>query len=311
MSSLTDTITVSAPAKIILFGEHAVVYHQPALAVPLSAIRVTVTRTPAAAPIFCAGSWTREFPADISEETLTDPVLKMAQATAKHLGITVPAARYEIASTIPPASGLGSGAAVSAAIGRAVAGGHVLPASVLNALVYDIERIHHGTPSGIDNTVIVYEQPVFFVRGSEPALFDVGQPIHLLVADTGRSALTKESVGDVRALVESQPEFALSRIHAIGDIVASAREALASGNISQLGELMHQNHALLRDLTVSSPELEALVNAATQAGALGAKLSGGGRGGNMIALVTPEARAAVSAALTAAGAVRVIETTLE
>src|SRR5688500_2666734 len=121
MSSSLWPLTTSAPAKVILFGEHAVVYGQPALAVPVSSLRVTVTVTPAEAPTFTAGEWTRAFPADIAPVTLTDPVLKMAQATADHLGIAVPPARYEISSTIPAASGLGSGAAVSAAIGRAVA----------------------------------------------------------------------------------------------------------------------------------------------------------------------------------------------
>lgn len=313
MSSLANPLTASAPAKIILFGEHAVVYGQPALAVPVSSLRVTVTVTPAATPEFAAGDWTAAFPSDIAPELLTNPVLKMAHHTAAHLTCPLPPARYAIASDIPVASGLGSGAAVSAAVGRAVAAaaGKTISDDDLNTLVYDIERIHHGTPSGIDNTVIVYERPVYFIRGQAPETFTVGAPLRLLIADTGHSALTKESVGDVRTLVESNPDFAVPRIEQIGRIVAEARDALAAGDAVALGRLMGENHALLRDLTVSSPDLDRLVAVALDAGAYGAKLSGGGRGGNMIALISPDTEDAVRAALLAAGAVRVISTVVQ
>lgn len=313
MSSNSLPETVSAPAKVILFGEHAVVYSQPALAVPVSSMRVTVSVTSAAVPTFATAEWTRDFPSDIHADHLTHPVLEMAKLTALHLGIDVPPARYEISSQIPVASGLGSGAAVSAAVGRAIAiaAGATIPDDDLNTLVYEIERIHHGTPSGVDNAVIVYEKPVYFVRDKTLQVFSVGAPLHLLIADTGRSALTKESVGDVRKLVASQPEFALPRIKRIGEIAHLARTAISEGNFVILGKLMAENHALLRDLTVSSPELDHLVEAALSAGAIGAKLSGGGRGGNMIALVTSESDHAVRAALNAAGAVHVITTTVQ
>lgn len=312
MSFPAESITTSAPAKIILFGEHAVVYGQPALAVPVSSLRVRVTVESSDQIVFATGDWTQKFPVEVLTSKLTDPLLKMAQATAEHLKIPLPNARYTISSDIPVASGLGSGAAVSAAIGRAIAavGGKSISDAELNDLVYDIETIHHGTPSGVDNTVIVFERPVYFVRGQSPQTLEVGCPVNLLIADTGRSALTKESVGDVRKLVDTRPEFAVPRLAQIGKIVHEARKALSSGTIERLGELMGENHLLLAELTVSSPELDTLVQAALKAGAIGAKLSGGGRGGNMIAIVTPETESRVRSALTSSGAARVISTTV-
>lgn len=310
MLSPAEPHFTSAPAKIILFGEHAVVYGQPALAIPVSSLRVTVRITEDSQTSFVAGEWSRNVPADITRTLVTDPLLKLARSTADFLGVPLPRARFEIHSDIPVASGLGSGAAVSAALGRAVAAaaGRTLSDSDLNALVYDIETLHHGTPSGIDNTVIVYERPVYFLRGQAPQPFDILKPLTLLIADTGKQALTKDSVGDVRALVETDPAYAMPRIERIGHITDEARTALACGDIDLVGRLMNENHGLLRELTVSSPELENLVNSALHSHAIGAKLSGGGRGGNMIALVEPHFEDDVRTALAAAGAVRVIST---
>ncbi|MBZ0277676.1 MAG: mevalonate kinase, partial [Anaerolineae bacterium] len=185
-----------------------------------------------------------------------------------------------------------------------------LDAAVLNDLVYEVEKLHHGTPSGIDNTVIVYEQPVYFVRGLPIERLSIGAPLHLLIADTGQSALTRVAVGDVRALYESNTVRIQTIVDAIGELVKHARRAIEKGDLMSLGALMNENHIYLQQLTVSSTELDKLVFAAQDAGAIGAKLSGGGRGGNMIALVTPETIETVQAALLTAGAVRVFATTL-
>lgn len=310
--SSPNNIRTSAPAKIILFGEHAVVYGQPALAVPVNSLGVAVEAAPDTATTIAGRDIFQTLPANVSPSDLLDPLLRMVALTADHFGQSSPPMRFTITSTIPVASGLGSGAAVSAALGRAVAAalGHTISDEALNTLVYEVERIHHGTPSGIDNTVIVYAQPVYFIRGQTPTTFTVGAPIRLLIADTGVSALTRESVGDVRKLTETDPQRAFPLIEAVGEVVRAAHIALIQGDTAKLGSLMVENHRLLQQLTVSSAELDTLVAAALDAGALGAKLSGGGRGGNMIALVTPETEQSVAQALTRAGAVRVISTTL-
>lgn len=305
---------VSAPAKVILCGEHAVVYGQPAIAVPVSGLRVTA-RVEANAPgerglRLIAGDLNRLLPLDIETGTVSDALELTVRLVLARLRLPPPDVTITIRSRIPIASGLGSGAAVSAALARAVSGalGQALETGALNDIVYEVEKLHHGTPSGIDNTVIVYEQPVYFVRQRPIETFTIACPFSLLIGDTGLSASTRHAVSDVRALYETETARIQPVLEKIGLLAVQARQAIETGDIEQLGRLMTRNHGYLRVLTVSSPELDALVQAALDSGALGAKLSGGGRGGNMIALVTPQTQAAVRSALLAAGAARVFET---
>lgn len=296
----------SACGKIILFGEHAVVYGEPAIAVPISSLRASVEMTDA--PAF--ELVTPDITSYVDLAPLDHPLMPVFSIITQSLGISLPLAQFSIRSDIPVASGLGSGAAISAAIVRACIAyaGLNLTLEEINAIVYQTEKIHHGTPSGIDNTVIVYEKPVYFVSGQPIQPIQNHTPFDLLIADTGILAPTRISVGDVRKLRESHPESTNLTISQIGQIVQQASTAMRDGDIHLLGELMNRNHALLVDLTVSSPELDRLVAAALQAGAIGAKLSGGGRGGNMIALVPKSHLSQVEAHLRQVGAVRVFHT---
>ena len=179
-----------------------------------------------------------------------------------------------------------------------------------SALSYEVEKIHHGTPSGIDNTVIAYEQPVYFVKGTPPQVFTIGATFHLLIADSGIPSSTREAVAGVRRRWEAAPETYNELFDRIAALVDAARTAVAGGDVRALGPLLDENHSLLCEMGVSLPELDRLVDAARAAGALGAKLTGGGAGGNIIALVPPERAGAVLAALEAASAARVWQTTL-
>jgi len=305
-----------APAKIILFGEHAVVYGQPAIAVPFTTLYATASAAPAP-----AGSGLTVLARDLDvvlhvrpdDETPDNALTYAAALTLKTLRAPVPDLTIDIRSTIPVASGLGSGAAVSAALIRELSAalGSPIEGDTLNTLVYEVEKMHHGTPSGIDNTVIVMNQPVYFVRGQAPQTFTIGQPLTFVIADSGVQASTRETVGAVRQLYEADPTTYGATFARIGELVQAARDHIQAGRITELGQMMNDNHNILQKLTVSSPVLDKLVHAAIDAGALGAKLSGGGRGGNMIALTDPAGAKAVAHGLRQAGAVHVWITTLE
>lgn len=299
----------TAPGKVILFGEHAVVYGRPALAAPVAQVCAT-----AAVEADAAGSGLVINALDLSERvTLAcegHPLAEVARLALLELGMEEPDWRVTISSTIPIASGMGSGAAVSAALARAIsdAAGRPFSAETVSAVVYEVERLHHGTPSGVDNTVIAYSQPVYFVRGQTPQPFAIGAPFMLAIGDTGVASPTKVAVGDVRAAWQREPARYEALFDEVAAVVEAAKRAIAAGEVAALGPLMDETHRLLRQIGVSSPELDRLVEAARKAGAGGAKLSGGGRGGNMIALVTRDTARLVADALRSAGAVRVVVT---
>jgi len=303
----------SAPGKAILFGEHAVVYGEPAIAVPVTQVEATATVTPAA-----PGRGLTLIAVDLDQSfslvkgPQDAPLVVAARLTLDHVSAPVPDATLTVESSIPIASGLGSGAAVSTALVRALASfvGVPLTAAEVSGLVYEVEKIHHGTPSGIDNTVIAYGRPTYFVRGAAagPELLSVGAPFRLLIADTGVPSPTKRVVDQVRKGWEREPDRYGALFERIGGVAREGRRRIEAGDVDALGPLMDENQSLLVDLGVSSPRLDVLIEVARSAGAAGAKLAGAGQGGNMLALVRPEMLDEVAAALERAGAVRTIRT---
>ncbi len=299
----------SASGKFILFGEHAVVYGQPAIAFPLrklhanAQIRQLTDQSKGhvrfIAPDIDFDKWLHETDSD-------DPLRKITQLTLEEIRVrSFPAIEIRISSDIPVASGLGSGAAVSTAVMRALCRHfhHPLELSRQSELVYEVEKIHHGTPSGIDNTVIVYDQAVYFIRGCQPERLSIGSELSFILADTGLPSNTGEIVANVRKAWELDRASFDAIFNEIGQITVAARSAIADGDISLLGKLMNQNQEKLQALGVSSKTIEKLLSAARDCGACGAKLSGAGVGGIIVVLIQPGTGEDVTEALHAAGAV--------
>lgn len=307
----------SAPGKIILFGEHAVVYDRPAIAVPLPSIRATV-ELDALPPNEDGGVLVRSPDLNISfllkEVGRKNPLALAVLLTFEALQVTHPAnMRITITSDIPMSAGLGSGAAVTVAIVRGICR-HLslnLSESRISEIAFEVERLHHGTPSGVDNTVISYEMPVYFRRGAPVEKFNVKTPFTLVLGHCGISTPTAEVVGKVHAAWETDEARYEKAFDAIGRIVDLAYGALSRGDVELLGPLMDQNQILLREIGVSCPELDELIESAKQAGATGAKLSGAGQGGFMIALVMPETVESVKQSLREAGATEILQTRVQ
>ncbi len=314
-------ITATAPGKIILFGEHAVVYGQPAIAVPVNQVKARAIIS--AKPGQPRGSLYLQAP-DIGLDLRWDqlppdhPLVLVIKGVLKKTQIDQPPAlTVRVTSTIPMAAGLGSGAAVSVATIRAFSEflGRPLPNDEISQLAFEIEKLYHGTPSGIDNAVITFEKPIYFTKivnedTGKVETIQVSNPFTFVIGDTGIPSPTSAAVGDVRKAWQADGVLFQELFENIGEIAKKARQAIEIGDNAALGPLMNENQILLKKMGVSSIELERLVQAARRAGAHGAKLSGGGRGGNMIALATTESALHVADALTEAGATNTIITTV-
>jgi mevalonate kinase len=316
VSGKPQVTRASASGKVILFGEHAVVYGRPALAVPVTDVKAVATvdagRSEPGVTIY-AHDIGRTI--DVGCAEADEPLSLTVHNTLSVLDLRPGEVQLavHVHSSIPIASGMGSGAAVATAIVRALSKhlGRPLDAGAVSSLVFETERVYHGTPSGIDNTVVAFEQPVYFRRGDPIAILEVGQPFWLAIADSGVPSLTRQTVADVRSAWQRSPEDYERLFDRIGALVDEARAAIEESKGRSLGTLMNENQGLLRRLKVSSPKLERLIDAAHRGGASGAKLSGGGVGGNIVAAVTEESAAQVRKCLLDAGAAQVILTKVE
>lgn len=298
--------STSVPGKTILFGEHAVVYGYPAIAVPLAAISLNIKIS--ARPLSKNSVIINHNLGEILDFENLGPEHLYSTAISTIMNAVevkkLPALEIRISSTIPVSSGLGSSAAFAVCLTRALTGylGFKLTDDQINNIAYKIEIFQHGTPSGIDNSVITFNKPLFFRKDFPPKFLYLRNPLNLVVADTSIRSKTRETVLAVRTFKESDPQAADQLLEAIGVIAESARNNLELGNYAALGKQMTENHSLLQKLGVSCDELDHLVEIAISNGAFGAKLCGGGKGGNIVAVCDEAHAASIQSSLIKNGA---------
>ncbi len=260
--------------KLILVGEHAVVYDQPALAAGIS-VGITAQAT-AGDGALSVPAWSLSARADDGTTVGRglDAILK--RLAARDLD-------FRLEAPLPARAGLGSSAAMAVAIARAAAQARGRSAADEAAAVADAEAVFHGSPSGIDAAAASLGGVGRFRRADGWQAVPVLQAMTICVGLTGRPRDTSAQVANVGRLRERTP--AAGKVLAlIGELCPVAEHALAVGDIDGLGRLFDVAHGLLAALRVSSPEIETLVHGARAAGAIGAKLTGAGGGGAVIAL---------------------------
>lgn len=242
---------------------------------------------------------------DVDTEEAEDELAQSALRTILgHVGEKPGRAEVTVEGSIPTARGLGSSAAMASAIAVAVARlyGHELTSEERFELVQFVERIAHGTPSGLDAYQTMATGPLWFQAGKAEPLDLAAMPA-LVVADTGLPGHTLDAVRGIRERRERDPRLVDLALETIASLAHTTREALRLGDMSSVGRAMNDCQGTLAELGVSHPRLDHLVGAARSAGALGAKLTGGGQGGCMIALAPSHgAVPALTRALSAAGA---------
>lgn len=294
--------------KTILFGEHFVVYGLPALASAIGAkTTAIVDRVPRKGYELTDNrpevtGYKKE---KYEEQQISiNNVLKFMGADTEKQGL-----RITLGGDLVCASGVGASAASCVAIARAVSDEFKLNWNDvrINEAAYEGEKGYHGTPSGIDNTASTFGGLVYFVKNmkSGPNIMDTTKlknAVELVIGSSGITSDTKEVVDAVKKLKDKDPKWFDGIIGEYSRLVAQGRQALEKFDLPLVGKLMDKNHTLLQEITVSNDVLDSMVLITRKAGALGAKVTGTGRGGNMIAL-TPGAklRDKVASALQAAG----------
>lgn len=304
MKILSDQAVGASHAKIILIGEHAVVHGEPAIALPFPAANVEVSIKPilGETTIQCSYFDGPLHQAPEALENLKETIL----AVCKQLNREPEGMHITISSLIPPERGMGSSAAVASALVRALFSFFEteLDSETLLNCIEISEEIAHGNPSGLDARIVSGEKPLYYLKGNPPEPFSLHVSGVLIAADTGLKGQTKSAVSDVATLLKKSKRKTKRILTSLGKLTVKARTAIEQDDLYSLGEILSKTHHHLSDLTVSNEKLDNLVQTAVEKGALGAKLTGGGRGGCMIALAeTVEQAKVIAHELMAAGAV--------
>jgi mevalonate kinase len=282
----------SGYGKVILFNEHFVVYGIPAIASAIgSQTLAKVVR--AEGQGWMLNDERPETPGykKKKKEHQDDSIERILAAAG--IDVNQTPIKIYLGGDLKAASGVGASAASCAAIARALSTQFSLGFTdeKINEIAYEGEKGYHGTPSGIDNTAATFGGLIWFKKGEPPVMerLVLKQPVEIVMGNTGIVANTKAAVAGVKERKEKEPEK-YEKIFSEAQMLAnSARSALDSYNLELVGQYMNRNHELLSEIEVSSKELDFLVELARENGALGAKMTGGGLGGYMVALTPGEA----------------------
>jgi mevalonate kinase len=273
--------------KVILFNEHFVVYNIPAI---VSAIgNYTIAKA--------SLSESRKFKLiDNRNATPNYKLDKLEQQkdsikrifTKMDIDPQKDGLKIELSGNLYASSGIGASAASCVAIARALSDHYDLNLvdEEINKIAYEGEKGYHGNPSGIDNTASTYGGLIWFQKEQTVIMdrLELSNPIKIVMGNTGKVANTNAAIAGVRERRDKNPEKYKVIFDRAENIAYLAKRALEEENYEEVGKLMNENHKLLQQIEVSSRELDYLVKISREAGALGAKLTGGGLGGNMMAL---------------------------
>ena len=284
---VTDEFDAVTPGKAILLGEHSVVYGRHAIAVPVPLnIRVKIEDADDGV-LLMIPSWGVEYYLDKKPEE-RQSFEKPAALILEKMNLSNVGMKIEVFSDVPRGMGLGGSAVLAVSIIKALNHHYRMGLSEqeINEMAYESEKIAHGNPSGIDNTIATYGYPLIYRKGEKTLKerLQIKEPLDLVLAFSKSEGLTAKTVAHVRTQWKSNQEMYEGVFDDIDAIVLNGIQAIQENDLKQLGELMNFNQGLLNTLQVSTPELERMIYIARDAGAFGAKLTGGGGGGAMIAV---------------------------
>ena len=275
--------------KTILFGEHFVVHGVPGIASAVdSSAYALVQKAQQGINVTDERTGAKGY-AEKKKLQQLESIERML--TAMNMDSKKFAVDIWLGGNLPGFSGLGASAASSVAIARAMAAEFnlVLSDEKINAVAYEAEKAYAGNPSGIDNTAATFGGLIWFkknlgINSNEIEQLNMHEPVEIVIGNTGIVANTKAMVAGVATRKEQNPMKYDAIFEQAKNLAHKGRKALEEFNLRKVGELMNENHRLLQEIEVSCKELDYLVDLARKKGAFGAKMTGGGGGGCMLAL---------------------------
>jgi hydroxymethylglutaryl-CoA reductase len=273
--------------KVVILGEHSVVYGRHAIAVPVPLVIKALVEDHDKGIHLIIPRWGIEYELAANPQDRRS-FERPAGVMLDELGLGGRSMRIEVFPEVPRSMGLGGSAAMAVAIVRALDKHFKLGLTddEVNRLAFESEKVAHGNPSGLDNTLACYAKPLVYRRGDPPLVepLNIREPIPAVIGMTGYEGLTAKTVGRVREAWKKDQQLYERIFDQIDALVLRGVQAIQDGDVKLLGEMMNICHGMLNALQVSTPELEQLVDIARENGALGAKLTGGGGGGSIIAV---------------------------
>jgi mevalonate kinase len=267
--------------KVILFGEHAVVHGYPAIAAGIER-GVHAEARESDRDLLRIAPWDLELEPDPDAE---EPLQRAFAVVLEAYGARPPV-EVEARAELPAGAGLGCSAAIGVAVLDAIdeALNQRRSREALGKAALAWEKVFHGNPSGVDNTMSAVGGIALFRRGEALEPLRANRPLHLAIGHSGESSSTKEMVASVRRQLEQDPQRVTQTFEGVETLVRNAKLAIEAGDLVALGQLLDLNHTLLSSLMLCTTKLDSMCQAAREAGALGAKMTGAGGGGCMLAL---------------------------
>lgn len=281
----------SSGAKLILIGEHAVVYNNPAIAIPFNGLKTTVEVFKSNDELTIDCFFHKGYLKDGSN--IINGLKELIKHILKRFNVNPFGLHFKITSDIISQRGLGSSASVSVAMVRALFDtyGFDLSDELLIELAMFAEKIHHTNPSGLDVYTMVYQKPIWFVKDQGFKVVDINFDGTIMILDSGMMSQTRIAVEHVATLFNHQELNLLEEFESLSTLTYQSYEALTNNDVDKLGVILNESQTSLAKMELSNDTLNSLINKAINLGALGAKLTGGGMGGCVIALIKNESEA--------------------
>jgi len=286
------TVISIAPGKSILFGEHAVVYGFPAIAMAISVnSKCQITEIKDNKIKIILHNYNQIFEAD-NIQTLSqklnskyNQIIQCFHNFQNNFGVKIKNIEIKIVSNLFPSAGLGSSASIAVSLINALNCYYEvnLNKEEINSLAYELEKIVHGSPSGIDNTICTFGNAIYFENGKFEFI-EIPREFLFLITYTNIEHDTKEAINRIRYLKGTKPNKTEQLLKQIGKISKKAKVELTSNNIQKIGKLMNLNQKYLSNLQISNDEISEIIDISLKNGAFGSKLTGAGLGGCVITL---------------------------